>query len=153
MNFIHAFMHLIMLQEWTQKFSQDKCFAQVSPMLSIHVMFVDTSKSNLRFFLSDKDPLLWNGQIHIASRPSPWDWSSIPSHQGPLRSNGHWFLGCIEALCEAMVIDFFTSRPSPLEWSNPMCRIETLAVRVVIVSYAFSLGLAKSFDRSKPSTL
>ena len=65
MNFIHAFMHLIMLQEWTQKFSQDKCFAQVSPMLSIHVMFANTSKSNLCVLLSDHDPLLRNGQVQV----------------------------------------------------------------------------------------
>jgi len=54
----------------------------------------------------------------VVSRPSPWGWSLISvSHQDPLQGNGHWFLGCIKALCEAMVIDFFTSRPSPLEWS------------------------------------
>jgi len=42
-------------------------------MLNIHVLFVDTSKSNLRFLPSDNDPLLGIGQIQIllSSRPSP----------------------------------------------------------------------------------
>jgi len=53
------------------------------------------------------------------------------SHQGPLRGNGHRspyiktlyeamvidFICHIEALCEAMVIDLFTSRPSARQWS------------------------------------
>ncbi|QCD84002.1 hypothetical protein DEO72_LG2g4352 [Vigna unguiculata] len=67
------------------------------------------------------DPLLWNGQINIASRPSPWDWSSIPLHRGPLRGNGHRFL-YIKTLSFGMVID-------------SLCRIETLSMRLVIVSF------------------
>jgi len=65
------------------------------------------------------------------SRPSARQWSSISSHRGPLRGNGHRslyiktlckamvidFLCHIEALCEAMVIDLFTSRPSAKQWS------------------------------------
>jgi len=37
-------------------------------------------------------------------------------HQDPLRGNGHWFICHIEALCEAMVIDSFTLRPSARQW-------------------------------------
>jgi len=34
-------------------------------MLNIHVLFVDTSRSNLRFLLSNNDPLLGNGQVQV----------------------------------------------------------------------------------------
>jgi len=45
-------------------------------------------------------------------------WSSIPLHQGPPRSNGHWFLCHIETLYMVMVIESFKYRPSPRDWSN-----------------------------------
>ena len=35
----------------------------------------------------------------------------------PLWCNDHWFVCHIETLCEAMVIDSFTSRPSMRQWS------------------------------------
>ena len=34
-------------------------------MLSINVMFANTSKSNLEFLCSDNDPLLGNGQVEV----------------------------------------------------------------------------------------
>ena len=52
------------------------------------------------------------------SRPSARQWLliSFSLHRGPLRGNGHRSLH-IEALCEAMVIDLFTSTPSTKQWS------------------------------------
>jgi len=113
-------------------------------MLGIHLVFVDTSKAKFRFsFYIYQNPLRGNGHwfpflyiktlceamvidFFYISRPSARQWSSISSHRGPLRGNGHRslyiktlckamvidFLRHIEALCEIMVIDLFTSRPS-----------------------------------------
>ena len=56
-------------------------------------MFVDTSKAKFRF--------------------------SFYIYQNPLRGNGHWFpFLYIKTLCDAMVIDLFTSRPSVRPWSS-----------------------------------
>ncbi|QCE10236.1 hypothetical protein DEO72_LG10g1465 [Vigna unguiculata] len=52
----------------------------------------------------------WSLISYVTSRPSVRQWSSISLHEDPLRGNGHRFL-YIKALCKAMVIDLFTSRP------------------------------------------
>jgi len=71
-----------------RKINQYNYFAQASPMLSIHALFADTSKSNLRFSFQTTtlslglvkskssfphDPLLRIGQLQIlrSSLPSP----------------------------------------------------------------------------------
>jgi len=80
--------------------------------------------------------------IYLCSRPSTTQWSliSLCLHQDPLQSNGHGFL-IIEALCEAMIIDLFTSRPSARQWS--------------LISYVTSRPSAKQwswfFSTSRPS--
>ena len=99
--------------------------------------YLDPLLCNGHRILPDIDPLLWNGQINIASRPSPWDWSSIPSpsrpsakqwsliswlHRGPLRGNGNRFL-YIKIISFGMVID-------------SLCHIETLSMGLVIDSFA-----------------
>jgi len=62
-------------------------------MLGIHLVFVDSSKAKFRF--------------------------SFYIYQDPLRGNGHWFpFLYIKTLCDAMVIDLFTSRPSARQWSS-----------------------------------
>jgi len=71
------------------------------------------------FLMSHQDPLQSNGH-------------GFSHHRGPLRGNGHRslyiktlykamiidFLCHIEALCEAMVIDLFKSRPFARQWSS-----------------------------------
>jgi len=90
-----------------EKIQSLQCFAQVSPMLSVHVIFANTWKS------SSGSPF---GQW-----PSPMEWSLFSlSHQGPLWWNGHWLSYVyIKVLSDGMVIDFlmFTSRPSLMEWA------------------------------------
>ena len=72
-----------------------------------------TSRSSLMewsliFLCLHQGPLRWNGRwfsyvyIKALSDGMVIDFPSL--HQGPLRWNGHWF-------------SFFTSRPSPMEWS------------------------------------
>jgi len=97
-------------------------------------------------FTSRPSPRQWSLISYVTSRPSPRQWSSISLHQDPLRGNGNWFLMShpgllqgnghrslyimtfyeamvidflchVEALCEAMVIDLFTSRPCARQWS------------------------------------
>ncbi|QCD89639.1 hypothetical protein DEO72_LG4g585 [Vigna unguiculata] len=58
----------------------------------------------------------WSLISYVTSRPSTRQWSSISLHQDPLQSNGHRFL-FIEALCEAMIIDLLTARPSARQGS------------------------------------
>lgn len=115
MNFIHASMRscisscYIIIQKWIQTFSQDKCVAQASPMIGIHVMFADTRKSSSGYPFLTTLPL-WMVKSCV-----------LLSDNDPLLGNG---------------------------WVQVM----TLFVRIVIDSYAFSLGLATSFDESRPST-
>ena len=88
-------------------------------------------------------------------RPYARQWSSISLHQGHLRGKGHWFLCHIDALCEAMVINCFTSRSSMKQWSlislclhqNPLrgnghwflCHIEALYEAMVIDLFPFDI--------------
>ena len=74
--------------------------------------------------LLDNDPLLGIGQIQIllSSRPSARQWSLFSwLHRGPLRGNGHRFL-YIKTLSFGMVID-------------SLCHIETLSVGLVVDSF------------------
>jgi len=105
---VHAFHHVTSsFKKWIQTFSQDKCVAQASPMIGIHVMFADTWKSSSGYpFLTTlslglvkskssfhRDPLLMNGQVlcsPFGQRPSPWEWLG-PGYD-PLRENSHRFL-------------------------------------------------------------
>jgi len=97
-----------------------------------------------------QDPLRGNGNWFLLS------------HRGPLRGNGHRslymktlckamvidFLCHIEALWEAMVIEFFRYRPSPRDWSNiffkkskykknMVCQIVTLYMVMVTKSFGY----------------
>ena len=127
MNFIHASMRscisiCYIIQKWIQTFSQDKCSAQVSPVISFHVMFANTWKASPGY------PFRW--------RPSPWDWSSP---NPPLLMT--LSLGMVRSLCSP-----FGQRPSPWEQSSPgynhflgngqiVGRIKTLCSIIVIESF------------------
>jgi len=89
-----------------------------------------------------------------SSRPYARQWSSISLHQGPWRGKGHWFLCHIDALCEAIIIDFFTSRsstrqwsliffytsrPSTRQWSLIFCHVEALYEAMVIDLFPFDI--------------
>jgi len=107
--------------------------------------------------LSNNDPLLRNGQVHVllldndplfgigqvkillSSRPSPWDWSS--PNPPFITTLSLWMVkSCV-----------LLSDNDPL-LRNGWVQVMTLFMRIVIDSYAFSLGLATSFDGSRPST-
>jgi len=64
-------------------------------------------------FTSRPSTRQWSLISLFTSRPSARQWSSISLYQDPLRGNGHWSL-YIKTLYEALVIDFFTSRPSAM---------------------------------------
>jgi len=89
-------------------------------MLGIHAVFVDNSQVKFRFsFYIYQDPLQGNGHwfpyVYIKTIYEAMVIDFLSLHRGPLRSNGHRFL-YIKALCEAMVINLFTSRPSAKQW-------------------------------------
>jgi len=55
----------------------------IEALCEIMVIDLFTSRSSTR---------QWSLISYVTSSPSARQWSSISLHQGPLRSNGHWFL-------------------------------------------------------------
>ena len=145
MNFIHASMHLCIFtalhhlsKDWILSVKHSSnVYWHIKIKLRVLLSYMDILP--LVFLCLHQGPLRWNGHWFslFTSRPSPMEWSLIFLflHQGPLRWNGHWFSYVyIKALSDGMIIDFlslyqgplrwnghwfsfFTSRPSPMEWS------------------------------------
>ena len=85
-------------------------FFKVLQMLSIHAVFVHTSRAKFRFSFFNIMTLCETMVIDFlmfTSRPSakPWSLISLCLHEDLLRDYGYWF-------------PFFTSRPSAKQWSS-----------------------------------